>query len=204
TVGRIPNGATVEREVGFSLQGRNFLDLVLYQDDFSTARRVAEAINAKTGSGLAQPVDSRTVRVIVPDAYRPNIVEFISLIENETIEVDQRARVVMNERTGTIVFGRQVQISEVTIVHGSLTVAVGTQFAISQPPAFSQGETVVVPNQTVDVTEQRALPVQIRGGATIAEIVNALNAIGATPRDILAILQVIKASGALQAELEII
>lgn len=204
TAGRIPGGAYVEREVGFSLQGVGHLDLVLHQDDFSTAKRVAEAVNARSGSTLAQPIDSRTVRIIVPDAYRADVVDFITTIENETIEVDRRAKVVINEKTGTIIFGSEVKIAPVTIVHGSLTVEVGTQFAISQPNPFSQGETTVVPNQTVEVTETRAQPVQIREGSTIAEVVQALNAVGASPRDILAIIQAIKANGGLQAELEII
>ncbi len=205
TVGRVPNGAIVEREVNFTLQGRNYLDLVLNQGDFSTARRVASAINEKTGNGLAQPVDGRTVRVIVPDSHRAKIVDFISMIENERIEVDRRAKVIMNEKTGTIIFGAEVRIANVTIVHGALTVEVGTQFAVSQPTPLSEGgQTVVVPNQTVEVTERRAEPVEIKEGATIAEIVQALNAVGASPRDILAIIQAIKANGALQADLEII
>ena len=194
----------MEREVEFSLQGRSHLDLVLRQEDFSTAGRVADAVNARAGNSLAQPVDSRTVRIIVPERYRANIVEFIGLIENEPIEVDRPARVVINERTGTVIFGSQVKVSPVTIVHGSLTVEVGTQFAISQPaPLSPTGQTVVVPNQSLEVREGRARPVQVREGATIAEIIQALNAVGSSPRDILAIIQAIKANGGLQAELEI-
>ncbi len=205
TVGRIPNGGYVESEVGFSLQGRNYLDLVLHQEDFSTARRVAESVNAQSSGGIAQPLDSRTVRIIVPDQYRANVVEFISLVETQSIELDRPARVVINEKTGTIIFGKEVTISPVTIVHGSLTVEVGTQFAISQPAPFSEtGETVVVPNQSLDVVEGTGRPVQIQEGATIAEIIQALNAVGASPRDILAIIQAIKANGGLQAALEII
>lgn len=205
TVARIPNGGYVERELKFSLQGRSHLDLVLHQGDFSTASRVAQAVNARAKQGLAQPVDSRTVRIVVPEGYRADIVNFITMIENETVAIDRPARVVMNEKTGTIIFGENVKISPVTIVHGSLTVEVGTQFTISQPPPFSDtGQTVVVPNQTVEVSEGAARPVQIREGATIAEIIAALNAVGASPRDILAILQAIKVAGALQAVLEII
>ncbi|HSR67152.1 MAG TPA: flagellar basal body P-ring protein FlgI [Acidobacteriota bacterium] len=204
TVGRVPNGAYVEREVGFSLQGRDYLDLVLFEDDFVTAKRVATAVDSMVGQNVAQPIDSRTVRVIVPQRYRPSVVDFISQVETQPVEVDVRAKVVINEKTGTVIFGKEVLISEVTIVHGSLTVEVGTQFAISQPGPLSEGETVVVPNQSVEVTEQRAQPVRIPEGATIAQVIQALNAVGASPRDILAIIQAIKANGGLQADLEII
>ncbi|HSR50120.1 MAG TPA: flagellar basal body P-ring protein FlgI [Acidobacteriota bacterium] len=204
TAGRVPNGAFVEREVGFTLQGRDYLDLVLFQDDFLTAKRVASAVDSAMGQQLAQAIDSRTVRVIVPQKYRPSVVDFISMVETQPVEVDVRAKVVMNEKTGTVIFGKDVLISEVTIVHGSLTVEIGTQFAISQPNPFGEGETVIVPNQSVEVTEQRAQPVSIPEGATIGQVIQALNAVGASPRDILAIIQAIKANGGLQADLEII
>ena len=204
TVGRVPGGALVEREVGFSLQGKDSLDLVLAEADFMTASRVAAVINQKKDSMLALPLGSRTIQISVPQEYRSNIVEFISSTENETLEIDRPAKVVLNEKTGTIIFGSEVRISPVTIIHGSLSVLVGTEFLISQPPAFSEGETVVVPNQGIDVIESPGHQIAIEEGASIEDIVKALNAVGATPRDILAIMQAIKAAGALQAHLEII
>lgn len=204
TAGRVPEGALVEREVNFELQGRPLLRLVLHQDDFTTASRAATVINARLASGVARPLDSRTVEIAVPEQYRNQMVDFITMIENESLEVDRKTRVVLNEKTGTVVFGGDVRIAPVTIVHGSLTVQIGTQYAVSQPAPFGQGETVVVPQETVEVQEQQAQNVRIGEGSSIEEVVRALNSIGATPRDILAILQAIKAAGALQSELEII
>jgi flagellar P-ring protein precursor FlgI len=205
TAGRVPEGALVEREVDFSLQGKGVLRLILRQDDFTTANRVASTINGKMSGNLARPLDSRTIELQVPESFRSNVVNFITQIENEWIEVDRVAKVVLNERTGTIIFGKEVKIAAVTIVHGSLSVQVGTEFAISQPAPFSRsGETAVVPNQWTTVGEEEASSVIIEENASIEEIVQALNAIGATPRDILAVIQAIKAAGALQCELEII
>ncbi len=204
TAGRVPDGGIVEGEINFSLQGKERLRLLLHEGDFTTASRLASLINQTMSSDLAMPLDSRTVEIVVPDVYRRNVVDFITRIENESLEIDRVAKVVLNEKTGTVIFGKEVKIAPVTIVHGSLTVQVGTQFAISQPGAFSSGETAVVPNQTVEVGEQLAESVTVPEGATIEEIVRGLNAIGATPRDVLAIVQAIKAAGALQSELEII
>ncbi len=204
TAGRVPSGALVEREVRFELDGRPALRLVLDEADFTTANRVAEVINRTLESGLAHPLDSRTVDVEVPENFRSRMVEFISRIENQSLEVDHVAKVVFNEKTGTIVFGGDVKIAPVTIVHGSLTVEVSTELQVSQPAPFSQGQTAVVPQDTVNVTEETGKSVSVREGSSIEEVVRALNSIGATPRDILAIIQAIKAAGALQSELEII
>lgn len=204
TAGRVPEGALVEREVNFELQGRPVLRLVLNQDDFTTASRAASVINAGFAPGVARPLDSRTVEINVPEDYRQRMVDFISRIENESLEVDTRTRVVLNEKTGTVVFGGNVRIGPVTIVHGSLTVQIGTRYAVSQPAPFGEGETVVVPEETVEVQEEPAQSVRIGEGSSIDDVVRALNSIGATPRDILAILQAIRAAGALQTELEII
>ena len=204
TVGRVPGGGTVEQEVDFSLQGRAVLNLVLNEGDFTTASRLADVINREVVTGIARPLDSKAVEVKVPEKYRSDIVPFIATIENQTLEVDRIAKIVLNEKTGTIIFGKEVRISAVAIVHGALAVQIGTQFAISQPSPFSGGETAVVPNQTVEVTEEPAKQMIIEDGATIDEVVRALNAIGATPRDIFAIIQAVKAAGAMQATLEII
>ncbi len=204
TVGRVPDGALVEKEVAFSLQNRAALTLMLNNGDFTTASRVAATINQTLKSQVAQAVDNRTIQVAVPPDYRSRIVDFITRIEDQTLEVDRIAKVILNEKTGTIVFGKEVQIAPVTIVHGSLAVQIGTQFIVSQPAPFSQGQTAVVPNQSVEVGESPAHQVSIKQGASIEEIIQALSAVGATPRDILAIVQAIKAAGALQADLEII
>jgi flagellar P-ring protein precursor FlgI len=205
TAARIPKGAIVEREVDFTLEGRHVLRLFLHEGDFTTASRVSEAVNLKLDGDYSRPLDSRTVELRIPEAHRSDVVQFISLIENESIEIDRVAKIVLNEKTGTIIFGKEVKIAPITLVHGSLTVQVGTQFAVSQPGPFSRvGETVVVPNQTVEATEEPSQNLSIEEGATIDEIVRALTSIGATPRDILAIIQAIKAAGALQSELEII
>ena len=204
TVGRVPGGGTVERQVEFSLQGKSVLNLVLHESDFTTAKRLADVINQKMLAGIARPMDSRAVKIMVPEEHRSDIVPFIATIENQVLDVDRIAKIVLNEKTGTIIFGNKVRISAVAIVHGALAVQIGTQFAISQPSPFSSGETVVVPNETVEVQEEPAKQVVIEEGASIDDVVRALNAVGATPRDIFAIIQAIKAAGALQATLEII
>jgi len=206
TVGRVPSGGLVEREVGVDLQARNRLNLVLYQNDFTTAARAASSINELVGTAVAGAVDGRTVSVSVPEAYSRRVVEFMSLVENAHLEVDMAAKVVMSEKTGTIVMGKEVRIAEVSIVHGSLSLQVGTIFNVSQPEPFSPhtAQTTVVPETRVNVQEDKGRTVTLRDGATVEEVVRALNAIGAGPRDVIAILQAIKAQGALQAELEII
>lgn len=204
TVGRILNGGLVEKEVAVELTGRSRLNLVLNRSDFTTASRAVRAINDSWGSSVAQAVDGRTIAIQVPADYGARIVEFISVIENARMDVDTAARVVLNERTGTIVLGKEVKISEVSIIHGSLSLQVGTIYNVSQPEAFSKGQTTVVPDKTISVQEEKGRTATIREGASVEEVVRALNDIGAGPRDVVAILQAIKAQGALQAELEII
>ncbi len=204
TVGRIPNGGLVEKEVPVNLVGRSRLNLVLHENDFTTASRAVRAINETAGSAIASALDGRTIAINVPATFHERIVEFIAMVENAKMDVDFPARVVLNEKTGTIVMGKEVRIAEVSIIHGSLSLQVGTIFNVSQPAPFAQGETTVVPETTVSVQEEKGRSVTLRDGASVEEVVRALNAIGAGPRDIIAILQAIKAQGALQAELEII
>ncbi len=204
TVGRIPNGALVEQEVSVTLTGKTRLNLVLHQSDFTTASRAVRAINEAAGSSVASAVDGRTVAIQVPDTYAQRIVDFMALVENARMDVDSRAKVVVNEKTGTIVMGKEVRIGQVSIIQGSLSVQVGTTLDVSQPAPFSEGQTVVIPNQTVGAQEDKGRSVTLKEGTTVEEIVRALNAIGAGPRDVIAILQAIKAQGALQADLEII
>lgn len=205
TVGRIPSGATVERAV---LSGMpevvESLELVLDEADFTNADRVTTAINSAFGSSIAHPLDSRSVRLVVPPDYQRRPIEFIATIEAVSVEIDTRARVVVNERTGTVVIGSEVRISPVSISHGNLSIQIETQLQVSQPQGFSQGETVVVPQQQVRAEEDLSNFVTIGGEATVEDLIGALNALGVTPRDTIAILEVLKAAGALQADLEII
>ena len=204
TVGRIPNGGLIEREVAVDLAGKSRLNLVLHDSDFTTATRAAHAINDSIGSPVATALDARTISLSVPESYARRIVEFMAAVENAKMEIDNRARVVINEKTGTIVLGKEVRIAEVSIIHGSLSLQVGTVLNVSQPELFSPGQTVVVPETRVAAQEEKGRTLTLREGASVEEVVRALNLIGAGPRDIVAILQAIKAQGALQAELEII
>jgi flagellar P-ring protein precursor FlgI len=204
TVGRIPSGGLVERQVAVDLTGRERLNLVMHRSDFTSAARAVRAINEAAGGDVARAVDGRTIALNVPPGYGTRIVEFMSLVENASMNVDVPARVILNEKTGTIVLGRDVRIAEVSIIHGSLSVQVGTVFNISQPEGFSRGQTVIQPESEVLANEAKGQAVTLRDGASVEEVVRALNAIGAGPRDVIAILQAIKAQGALQAELEII
>lgn len=205
TVARVPGGARVERAAPApTLFGA--LEMVLDQSDFTTASRLANAVNQAVGPGTAAPKDARTVAVRIPAEYQGREVEFVARIESVLLDTDTVARVVVNERTGTIVMGENVRISSVAVAHGSLSVRVDTKFDVSQPsaPFSDSGETVVVPDQQLEVFEETANVLSLEEGATISDLIQALNSIGATPRDIIAILQALRAAGALQANLEII
>ena len=205
TVGRIPNGGLVEHDVEFAVAGKSQFNLVLNRSDFTTALRAARAINQVSEAGVASPVDARTITVKLPPSYNDRVIEFLSVVENATMDIDAPARVVINEKTGTVVLGKDVKIAEVSIIHGGLALQVGTIFEVSQPTPFSStGQTAVVPKETVAIKEEKGQTVTLREGASVEEVVRALTSIGATPRDVIAILQAIKAQGALQAELEII
>jgi flagellar P-ring protein FlgI len=205
TVGRIPNGGLVEKDMAIDFTRKNRLDLVLNQNDFTTVSRAVHAINESSGAEVASAKDGRTITINIPANYSNRPVEFMSIVENVRMDVDLPARVVINEKTGTIALGKDVRISEISIIHGSLSLQVGTVFNVSQPqPLAKVGQTVVVPEQTVSAIERKGRTATLREGASVEEVVRALNAIGAGPRDVIAILQAIKAAGALQAELEII
>ncbi len=204
TVGRIPNGGLVEQTVPFEIAGKRQLTLVLYNSDFTTATRSMHAINETVGSTVAQAVDGRTISIEVPSNYLGRTVEFMALVENARAEVDIRAKVVVNEKTGTIILGKDVRIGKISIIQGSLSLQVGTAFAVSQPAPFSEGETTVVPETTISVQEEAPSTVTLKEGASVEEVVQALNSIGAGPRDIIAILIALKKHGALQADLEVI
>ncbi len=204
TVGRIPNGGLVEKEVPVDFSGRTQLTLVLNNSDLTSATRAVHAINESVGKPVAAAMDGRTLSIKIPQEYSGRVVEYMALVENAKIDVDVVARVEINEKTGTIVLGKDVKISSVSIIHGNLALQVGTIFDVSQPTPYSLGKTTVVPQTTITAQEGQGKAVTLKDGATVEEVVQALNAIGATPRDIIAILQAIKAAGALQAQLEII
>lgn len=206
TVGRILNGANVERPVLTGLpQSVETLELVLDRADFTTVRRTTEALNASFGGPIAFPIDGRSIRLTLPADYQRRPVDFMSAVEAVTVEVDPKAKVVVNERTGTVIIGSDVTIAPVSIAHGNLSISIETQFSVSQPQPMSQGgQTVVVPEQRVTAQEQKGNFVTLSRGATVDDLIRALNSLGVTPRDTIAILEALKAAGALQAELEII
>ncbi len=204
TVGRVPGGGLVQRgqEVEFPSSAR--IALSLREPDFVSAGALASTINRELGSESARVVDPATVEVIVPEEYRDSLAELMVRIEPLPLEIDAPARVVINERTGTVVVGAAVRIGPAAVAHGNLSVRISTEYAVSQPAPLSGGETVLVPDQKVEVTEGTAQLVTLPEGTTLDAVVQALNALGATPRDIIAIMQALKASGALRAEIVII
>ncbi len=203
TAGRVPSGAIIERAAPTVALGA-VIRLQLRQADFTTAARIAATINERFGEGRATPESSGAVRVNTPPEYSTRAVDFMAAIESLTILADRTARIIVNERTGTIVMGKEVKISPVAIMHGALSIEIQTTFDVSQPAPLSQGATTVVPNTTVQVKEEKAKSLVLRGGATVEELVRALQSIGATARDVIAILQNLKAAAALEADLEVI
>lgn len=204
TVGRIPGGATVEREVPMALDPAG-LSLVLHQPDFTTAVRLAAALSAAVPGTTAQALDGSTVRVRVPAEYQPRLPEFVAKLETATLRVDAPARVVINERTGTVIMGSQLRIATVAIAHGNLTITVKEDRQVSQPPPLApeSARTVVVPRSEVKIKEEKAQLILVREGASIGDVVQGLNALGVTPRDLISILQAIHQAGALLAEIEL-
>ncbi|MDX2223529.1 MAG: flagellar basal body P-ring protein FlgI [Rhodospirillaceae bacterium] len=205
TSGRIPSGAIVEREIDFDLSTLRQGNLSLRNPDLTTARRLAQAINAFLGTTAAEALDPGTVLMTLPDGYQGSLVEAMTDIEQLMVEPDQVARVVIDESTGVIVIGQDVRISTVAVAQGNLTIRVTETPQVSQPSPFSEtGETVVVPRTeiTIDEDEDRRLAV-VDDGVSLQELVNGLNALGVGPRDMISILQAIKAAGALQAEIQV-
>lgn len=206
TVGRVPNGAMVERPSP-SIEPTKEVRLQLHEADYTTAARIAEAVN-RHFSGNTEPIahadNSGLISVAIPPSYSNHSTEFIAELERLTVETDRPAKVVVNERTGTIVMGNEVRVSPVAIMHGDLTVEIQTTYNVSQPGPLSQGATQVTPQVNVGVKEDKARNVVLKEGATVEELVRALSSIGSTPRDIIAILQSLRAAGALEAEIEVI
>jgi flagellar P-ring protein precursor FlgI len=203
TVGKIAGGALIEREVAVQFNSKDRVTLILHEPDFTTSMRLVETINTQLGSGTAYAVDSGTVEVQIPGHYRHNRVEFIAALENMDVTPDTVAKVILDERTGTVVIGENVRIATVAIAHGNLSIEIKESQNVSQPPPLSQGRTVVTPDSEVQVREDRGQLLLVPQAITIRDLVRALNSIGVTPRDLITIFQAIKAAGALQAKLEI-
>lgn len=204
TSGRISNGGQVEREIEFRLANLNSLRLALRNPDLTTSRRIAAAINDFLGLPAAETSDQATVRLNVPEKFKGNIVALLSEIEQLRVDPDLVARVIIDERSGIVVMGRDVRVSTVAIAQGNLTVTISEAPQVSQPDALSNGDTVVVPRTNVNVQEDKRKLAIIAEGMSLQELVDGLNALGVSPRDLISILQAIKAAGALQAEIEVL
>lgn len=223
TVGRISGGATIEREISLSIMDKKELTIILNNPDFNTSARVAHAINSRLGQQFARPIDSGTLQFRIPEKFQDKVVNLIAQIGELEVVPDSVAKVIVNEKTGTVVVGENVRIQKVAVAHGNLSIHIKETREVSQPLAFAPsgkgaapaqmeggtivapgGSTVVTPESEVAVAEEDNRLLLIPEGRTIGELVKALNAIGVTPRDLITILQVIKAAGALQGELEII
>ena len=203
TVGRISNGAIIEREIDFQLNRMDKVRLALRNGDLTTAKRIAAAINDFMGAATAEPLDQSTVQITLPGKSDTNIVALLTEIEQLRIEPDISARIVIDERSGVIVMGRDVRVSTVAVAQGNLTVTVAEAPQVSQPAPFSMGETVVVPRTQVGVQEDGKQLAIVREGVSLQQLVDGLNALGLSPRDLIAILQAIKAAGAIQADIEV-
>jgi len=204
SAGRIPNGATVERTVQNSFNVGDSIILNLHQADFTTSSRLADAINHTLGKGTARSIDASSIKVNAPRDPSQRV-PFLSLVENLELNPGEgAAKVVVNSRTGTIVIGKNVRIFPVAVAHGSLSVTISANPEVSQPNAFSDGETVVTPNFGIEVTEENARMFMLKAGVTLDDIIKAVNQVGAAPGDLVAILEALKQAGALRAELVII
>jgi len=206
TVGRVPGGAIVERAAP-SVAPVKQIRLQLHQADFTTAARIADVVNQHFSSEpkpIAHADNSGLVSVSIPAEFSTRTTEFVASLEILKVETDRPARVVINERTGTIVMGKEVRVSPVAIMHGNLNVEIQTRYDVSQPNAFSNATTQVTPEVSVGVKEEKARNVVLKEGATVEELVRALTSIGSTPRDIIAILQALRSAGALESEVEVI
>ena len=204
TVGRIANGAVIEREVEFKLNAQRSLRLTHRNPHLTSKKRVAASINDFLGADTAEPTDPGTITINIPAKYRGNMIQLLTEVEQLRVEPDQTARIVIDERSGIIVMGRDVRVSQVAVAQGNLTVTISERPEVSQPEGLSNGVTAVVPrtNVKVETGDKNKLAV-VGEGVTLRELVDGLNALGIGPRDLISILQAIKSSGALQAEIEV-
>lgn len=203
TVGLIPGGGIVERAIPFEFNQQDKLTLNMRNGDFSTAQQIAERLNTAMGGPYARAVDGGTVSMEIPPQYKNNLVPLMASVENLEVNPDTPAKVVVDEKTGTVVLGRDVRITRAAVAHGNLQITVQESEQVSQPGPFSQGQTVVTPQTDINVRQEDRRLVMVEG-ATLQELVDGLNAIGATPRDLISILRTLQASGSLHAALEVI
>lgn len=203
TVGLIPGGGIVEREIPFQFNQQDNLTLNLRNADFTTAQQVAERLNSAMGGAFARATDAMTINVNVPQNYRNNLVPLMASVENLEVTPDNAAKVVVDEKTGTVVLGKDVRITRAAVAHGNLQITVQESEQVSQPGPFSGGQTVVSPQTNINVREENRRLHMVEG-ATLQELVDGLNAIGATPRDLISILRSLQVSGSLHADLEVI
>jgi flagellar P-ring protein FlgI len=204
TVGRISNGALIEREIEFNLNRQSQLRMALRNPDFTTAKRIAAAINDYIGVPTAEPLDPSTIGITVPQQYRGNVVSLLTEVEQLQVEPDLAANIVIDERSGIIVMGNDVRVSTVAVAQGNLTVTITETPQVSQPTPFSRGgTTTVVPRTRIGVQEDGKKLALVHNGVSLQQLVDGLNALGIGPRDLIAILQAIKAAGAIQAEIEV-
>jgi flagellar P-ring protein FlgI len=204
TVGRVPGGALVQEARAWVPPAGGVLRLALHEPDFVSASRVARAINMELGGNTARVIDAGSVAVMVPADYQSALPDLIARLEPLPVIMDVAARVVINERTGTVVMGGDVRLGAAAVAHGNLSVRIATQYEVSQPAPLSQGKTTVVPQTELDVNEGDSKLVTLDAGATLGDVVRALNVLGVTPRDIIAVMQALKAAGALRAEIVIL
>src|SRR5262245_58001507 len=203
TVGRISNGAIIEREIEFALNKLPQLRLALRNPDFTTAKRIASAINDFIGAATAEPLDPSTVQVTIPKQFQGNVIALLTEVEQLQIEPDLPAKVVIDERSGIIVMGRDVRVSTIAVAQGNLTVTISETPVVSQPLPFSRGETRVAPRTRIGVQEEGKKLAVVKEGVSLQQLVDGLNTLGIGPRDLISILQAIKAAGAIQADIEV-
>ena len=205
TSGRIASGAIIEREIPFKLNSLETMNIALRNPDFTTSRRIADAINAMIGTPIAKSIDPGTVTMTIPSQYQDNVVDLMTKVEQLKIQPDTVAKVVIDESTGIVVIGKDVKINRLAIAQGNLTIKITDIPLVSQPEPFTLGEQIVVNTSLIDIEEDTDAKMKILDtGINLQELVDGLNALGVTPRDLISILQAIKASGALQAEIEVI
>jgi flagellar P-ring protein precursor FlgI len=203
TVGRIANGAIIEREIEFALNRLPNVRLALRNPDFTTAKRIAAAVNDFLGAKTAEPLDPSTVQLSIPAEFKGNVVAMLTEIEQLQVDPDLGAKIIIDERSGIIVMGRDVRVATVAVAQGNLTVTISESPQVSQPNPLSRGRTVVTPNSKVGVSEDGKKFAMVKDGVSLQQLVDGLNGLGIGPRDLIGILQAIKAAGAIQADIEV-
>jgi len=203
TVGRIANGAIIEREIEFALNRLPNVRLALRNGDFTTAKRIAAAINDFLGTKTAEPLDPSTVQLSIPPEFKGNVVAFLTEIEQLQVEPDLAAKIIIDERSGIIVMGRDVRVATVAVAQGNLTVSISEGAQVSQPNPLARGRTVVTPRSNVRVSEDGKKLALVKDGVSLQQLVDGLNGLGIGPRDLIGILQAIKAAGAIEADIEV-